>query len=173
VCLSVAWKNESMIFVSRSFWDSFKSEFLSKTFWSVFIVGLEYNALALIGTPTFIPFESKRLNRKPFLSYINMPSLPRSAITKASWRSFALKQARHSIGHQQKAPDFVEGCVLIAEEEGFEPPEPCGSTVFKTAAFDRSATPLCFAVLFGSANVAVSAFLPNCASQLFYLVSSP
>ena len=29
-----------------------------------------------------------------------------------------------------------------AEEEGFEPPEPCGSTVFKTAAFDRSATPL-------------------------------
>ena len=26
-----------------------------------------------------------------------------------------------------------------AEEEGFEPPEPCGSTVFKTAAFDRSA----------------------------------
>jgi hypothetical protein len=31
---------------------------------------------------------------------------------------------------------------LLAEEEGFEPPEPCGSTVFKTAAFDRSATPL-------------------------------
>ena len=30
----------------------------------------------------------------------------------------------------------------LAEEEGFEPPEPYGSTVFKTAAFDRSATPL-------------------------------
>tara|TARA_B100001750_G_scaffold124268_1_gene98664 strand:- start:1810 stop:2025 length:216 start_codon:yes stop_codon:yes gene_type:complete len=28
-----------------------------------------------------------------------------------------------------------------AEEKGFEPPEPVGSTVFKTAAFDRSATP--------------------------------
>ena len=28
----------------------------------------------------------------------------------------------------------------LAEREGFEPPEPCGSTVFKTAAFDRSAT---------------------------------
>jgi hypothetical protein len=28
-----------------------------------------------------------------------------------------------------------------AEEEGFEPPEPLGSTVFKTAAFDHSATP--------------------------------
>ena len=32
----------------------------------------------------------------------------------------------------------------VAEEEGFEPPEPCGSTVFKTAALDRSATPLCY-----------------------------
>jgi hypothetical protein len=28
----------------------------------------------------------------------------------------------------------------IAEREGFEPPEPCGSTVFKTASFDRSDT---------------------------------
>lgn len=26
-----------------------------------------------------------------------------------------------------------------AESEGFEPPEPCGSTVFKTAAIDHSA----------------------------------
>ena len=28
----------------------------------------------------------------------------------------------------------------LAEREGFEPPEPCDSTVFKTAAFNRSAT---------------------------------
>ena len=28
-----------------------------------------------------------------------------------------------------------------AEEEGFEPPVPCGTTVFKTAAFDHSAIP--------------------------------
>jgi hypothetical protein len=28
----------------------------------------------------------------------------------------------------------------LAEREGFEPPEDCSSTVFKTAAFDRSAT---------------------------------
>jgi hypothetical protein len=28
----------------------------------------------------------------------------------------------------------------MAEREGFEPPDPEGSTVFKTAAFDRSAT---------------------------------
>ena len=31
---------------------------------------------------------------------------------------------------------------LLAEEEGFEPPVPRGTTVFKTAAFDHSATPL-------------------------------
>src|SRR5450830_1167168 len=29
----------------------------------------------------------------------------------------------------------------LAEEEGFEPPEPFGSTVFKTAALNHSATP--------------------------------
>ena len=28
----------------------------------------------------------------------------------------------------------------LAESEGFEPPDPCGSTVFKTAALNRSAT---------------------------------
>ena len=44
----------------------------------------------------------------------------------------------------------------MAEREGFEPPEPFGSTVFKTAAFDRSATsprfgkqPLALALLAG------------------------
>ncbi len=31
---------------------------------------------------------------------------------------------------------------FLAEEEGFEPPVPRGTTVFKTAAFDHSATPL-------------------------------
>ena len=29
--------------------------------------------------------------------------------------------------------------MFIAEREGFEPPEPCSSTVFKTAAIDHSA----------------------------------
>ena len=32
-------------------------------------------------------------------------------------------------------------CVDLAEEVGFEPTEPCGSTVFKTAAFNHSAIP--------------------------------
>ncbi len=31
----------------------------------------------------------------------------------------------------------------MAEREGFEPPEPFGSTVFKTAAIDRSAISPC------------------------------
>jgi hypothetical protein len=35
--------------------------------------------------------------------------------------------------------DFL--IVHLAEEEGFEPPDPCGSTVFKTAAIDHSAIP--------------------------------
>jgi hypothetical protein len=35
---------------------------------------------------------------------------------------------------------------LNAEEEGFEPPVPCGTTVFKTAAFDHSATPLLLSI---------------------------
>lgn len=36
----------------------------------------------------------------------------------------------------------MEAC--FAEEEGFEPPVPHGTTVFKTAAIDHSATPLKF-----------------------------
>lgn len=36
-------------------------------------------------------------------------------------------------------PDY-----LNAEEEGFEPPVPLGTTVFKTAAIDHSATPLIY-----------------------------
>ncbi len=31
--------------------------------------------------------------------------------------------------------------LFIAEAEGFEPPVPCGTLVFKTSAFDHSATP--------------------------------
>ena len=41
----------------------------------------------------------------------------------------------------EKAQHFVSG-FLLAEGEGFEPPVPRGTTVFKTAAFDHSANPL-------------------------------
>ena len=41
----------------------------------------------------------------------------------------------------------------MAEREGFEPPEPCGSAVFKTAAIDHSATsPVAGALRFGSSR---------------------
>ena len=43
-------------------------------------------------------------------------------------------------GEKQKGQTGVETCLsLSAEREGFEPPETFASTVFKTAAFDRSA----------------------------------
>jgi hypothetical protein len=48
----------------------------------------------------------------------------------------------------KKNPNFLIFSKLgfcIAEEEGFEPPVPHGTTVFKTAAIDHSATPLCLA----------------------------
>ncbi len=40
----------------------------------------------------------------------------------------------------KKNPQVVELVdVNFSEREGFEPPEPCSSTVFKTAAIDHSA----------------------------------
>lgn len=40
---------------------------------------------------------------------------------------------------KQKTLTILSGPRFCAEREGFEPPEPLGSTVFKTAAIDRSA----------------------------------
>ena len=37
---------------------------------------------------------------------------------------------------------------FVAEREGFEPPDPFGSTVFKTAAIDHSATSPYFRILY-------------------------
>ena len=46
---------------------------------------------------------------------------------------------------KNKIPNFLffrKLGIHQAEEEGFEPPVPLGTTVFKTAAIDHSATPL-------------------------------
>jgi hypothetical protein len=40
---------------------------------------------------------------------------------------------------KQKIPSVLTWDFLLAEKEGFEPPDLLQSTVFKTAAFDRSA----------------------------------
>ena len=56
----------------------------------------------------------------------------------------------HGWASRQAGPICVDGmknargyraCIDLAEEVGFEPTEPCGSTVFKTAAFNHSAIP--------------------------------
>jgi hypothetical protein len=42
--------------------------------------------------------------------------------------------------NEKKQPNFIWLLLnFLAEREGFEPPEPLGSTVFKTAAIDHSA----------------------------------
>ncbi len=41
--------------------------------------------------------------------------------------------------HFHKKIHLISQVDLIAEKEGFEPPVPRGTTVFKTAAFDHSA----------------------------------
>ena len=38
-----------------------------------------------------------------------------------------------------KKPGLIDRVLLKAEREGFEPPVPCGTAVFKTAAIDHSA----------------------------------
>ena len=49
-----------------------------------------------------------------------------------------LKPCEHERGETKKALNF-RWSLLFAEREGFEPPDLLQSTVFKTAAFDRSA----------------------------------
>ena len=48
-----------------------------------------------------------------------------------------------AVGYTKKEeePDQITKIELMAEDTGFEPAEPFGSTVFKTAAFDHSANP--------------------------------
>lgn len=59
---------------------------------------------------------------------------------------------------------------LFAEEEGFEPPVPLGTTVFKTAAIDHSATPLgcklAWSRLFRFAKVILFSFFANASWKL-------
>ena len=43
---------------------------------------------------------------------------------------------------KKEKPTDYQWISLCAEEEGFEPPDPCGSPVFKTGAINRSTTPL-------------------------------
>ena len=44
------------------------------------------------------------------------------------------------LGRKNRDRNYDNCLFLMAEREGFEPPGPFGPTVFKTAAFDHSAT---------------------------------
>ena len=64
--------------------------------------------------------------------------MPLGAVSAADW---GLKTIPHST---QKELMLLHQ-LFEAESEGFEPPDPLRSTVFKTAAFDHSAnSPICF-----------------------------
>ncbi len=60
--------------------------------------------------------------------------------------------------HFRAAPAFALHC---AEAEGFEPPERCRSTVFKTAAIDHSATPPIFCYIQRTAKIKIKSVLPK------------
>ncbi len=59
---------------------------------------------------------------------------------------------------KRKKPQAMPGLLIHkkAEGEGFEPPETCASTVFKTAAFDHSAIPPVYASLSACAPDTIS-----------------
>jgi hypothetical protein len=58
---------------------------------------------------------------------------------------------------------------LFAEVEGFEPPVPCGTSVFKTGAFDHSATP----PLNNGAKIHTSSQIQSKYSLNLYIFSLP
>ena len=63
---------------------------------------------------------------------------------------FQLRLPQTSFGSaslKTKSPSLCKGLFeWLAEEEGFEPPIPCGMPVFKTGVINRSTTPLIHAL---------------------------
>ena len=53
--------------------------------------------------------------------------------------TFTCEQAHSEVCTQKNREIFISRFLGLAEREGFEPPNPLRSTVFKTAAFDHSA----------------------------------
>lgn len=65
-------------------------------------------------------------------------SIPEFAAKRRA-RQYAIQKQEHA-GACSFLYRFKPELVALAEGEGFEPPDACTSTVFKTAAFDRSAS---------------------------------
>ena len=72
---------------------------------------------------------------------------PGNSKIEAPGKKPSLPKRKKKKGENKKSPQIVEFAgiaflnrsVHLAEREGFEPPEPCGSTVFETATIDHSA----------------------------------
>ena len=65
------------------------------------------------------------------------------------WGEGNVDQGIYPDAEAKKPMRSIIASVFEAEAEGFEPPERCRSTVFKTAAIDHSATPPIFLFLKG------------------------
>ena len=82
--------------------------------------------------------------REPVEGNLHQHSKPNTHFVRIDF-SFGLDLAQASLARSlpNEKPRYLRIRVLSvdAEEEGFEPPVPCGTTVFKTAAFDHSAIP--------------------------------
>ena len=74
-----------------------------------------------------------------------------------------LRFPRKKLHKKSKTPTgFYFSEKIYAEREGFEPPDPCGSTVFKTAAIDHSATsPRGFPISFIGLQIRLSHCFPS------------
>ena len=74
-----------------------------------------------------------------------------------------LRFPRIKLHKKSKTPTgFYFSEKIYAEREGFEPPDPCGSTVFKTAAIDHSATsPRGFPISFIGLQIRLSHCFPS------------
>ena len=77
---------------------------------------------------------------------LHMPRVLRDGTARNArlcWRVIRLASPRQVA---LTSRSVVKSGNLLAEREGFEPPVPCGTTAFETAAFDHSATsPIIFA----------------------------
>ncbi len=79
--------------------------------------------------------------RDPFFEVCQSKSPVFTAFTRAFFNSSAYENCVFNASELKKPRTIVQG-FCFAEGEGFEPPVPLGTTVFKTAAFDHSANPL-------------------------------
>ena len=90
-------------------------------------------------------FEPREFSPSP-RSYIQMKALRGVPSVKWWWamdrcERGCLLRSHPDLDHKYKKSTPRDAFICMAVGQGFEPREPLGSTVFKTAAFDHSASP--------------------------------